>query len=80
MNQTIKSNKKLCEKLKELKELKVKNVRKNCLELYAHDKDKHCTKLKSKSKKCSQSTFSMIKFYESIPSNVSICNTNTNFK
>lgn len=67
MSQTIKSNKRLCEKLKE------KNVRKNCHEICAHDKEKHGTKIKAKPKKCApNTTFSMIKFYESIPSDVSI--------
>lgn len=59
MNKGNKKNKRLCETLKLLNGVKVgQDV----------EKDKH-VKAKTKLKKNSQNTFSMIHFYQSIPSN-----------
>lgn len=55
-----KKNRRLCETLKLSKGYQVCSL----------EKDKH-SKVKSKSKKSTPNTFSMIKFYQSIPSNVS---------
>lgn len=61
MNGVKKKNLRLCEKLKHLNVLKVgQDVR-------LFDKDKRA-KVKPKSKKGTQNTFSMITFYQSIPS------------
>lgn len=59
-----KKNRRLCETLKLSKGYQ------NGQEVCSFEKDKH-SKVKSKSKKSTPNTFSMIKFYQSIPSNES---------
>lgn len=61
MSQATKKNRRLCETLKLI------NGYKTGQEAYQHAKDRN-VKVKSKPKKCPQGTFSMIKFYQSIPS------------
>lgn len=61
MSQPLKKNRRLCETLKLL------NAQKSGPDVYAKDRN---VKVKSKSKKCAPGTFSMINFYQSIPSNV----------
>lgn len=63
MNQPMKKNRRLCETIKLL------NASKTGDEISSFGKDRN-VKVKSKSKKCGPGTFSMIKFYQSIPSNV----------
>lgn len=63
MNQPIKKNRRLCETIKLL------NACKTGQEVSSFGKDRN-VKVKSKSKKCGPGTFSMIKFYQSIPSNL----------
>lgn len=62
MNKANKKNKRLCETLKLLNGIKVGQE---------VEKERVKPKVKPKSKKNSQNTFSMINFYQSIPSNVS---------
>lgn len=63
MNQPIKKNRRLCETIKLL------NACKTGQEISSFGKDRS-VKVKAKPKKCGPGTFSMIKFYQSIPSNV----------
>lgn len=63
MSQPHKKNRRLCETLKLL------NAQKTGQDVYVAGKDRN-VKVKSKSKKCVPGTFSMINFYQSIPSNV----------
>lgn len=63
MNQPIKKNRRLCETIKLL------NACKTGQEISSFGKDRN-VKVKSKPKKSGPGTFSMIKFYQSIPSNV----------
>lgn len=63
MNRSSHKNRRLCEKLNSKNDLKVSSN--SC---FTTDKEKRLPKCKPKVKKCSQNTFSMIKFYESIPS------------
>lgn len=65
MSQTTKKNRRLCERLKLL------NKEKTGQGIDTPEK-KRPHKVKSKSKKCAQGTFSMINFYQSIPSNFPI--------
>lgn len=77
MNGVKKKNLRLCEKLKQFNVLKVgQDVR-------LFEKEKR-TKIKPKSKKGAQNTFSMITFYQSIPSKyqaifLSLTQIHTNF-
>lgn len=59
MNEVKKKNKRLCETLKQLNAIKIGQD--------VITKEKH-VKVKSKAKKKTQNTFSMINFYQSIPS------------
>lgn len=63
MNQPIKKNRRLCETIKLL------NACKTGQEISSFGKNRN-VKVKAKPKKCGPGTFSMIKFYQSIPSNV----------
>lgn len=65
MNQPIKKNRRLCETIKLL------NACKTGQEISSFGKDRNVkAKSKIKTKKSGPGTFSMIKFYQSIPSNV----------